>query len=85
MHELQAIVNTFEVNQKQGKTTFLATIVNTFGSTYRQKGAKMLITETGEMVGTLSGGCIENDLWQYTKRIVNEPLLINYDATSEED
>jgi len=85
MHELQAIVNTFEVNQKQGKTTFLATIVNTFGSTYRQKGAKMLITETGEMVGTLSGGCVENDLWQYTKRIVNEPLLINYDATSEED
>ncbi len=85
MHELQAIINAFKISQQQEKTTFLATIVNTFGSTYRQKGAKMLITETGEMIGTLSGGCVENDIWQYTKQIANEPLLINYDATSEED
>jgi xanthine/CO dehydrogenase XdhC/CoxF family maturation factor len=85
MHELQAIINAFETSQQQGETTFLATIVNTLGSTYRQKGAKMLITETGEMVGTLSGGCVENDIWQYTKQIKNKPLLISYDATSEED
>lgn len=45
----------------------------------------MLITPTGEMVGTLSGGCVENDLWQYTKQISTEPLLISYDATSDED
>ena len=85
MHELQAIINVFEVSKQKRENTFLATIVNTFGSTYRQKGAKMLITETGEMIGTLSGGCVENDIWQYTKQIANEPLLINYDATSDED
>ena len=85
MHELQAIINAFESSQQKGENTFLATIVNTFGSTYRQKGAKMLITETGEMVGTLSGGCLENDIFQYTKQIDNKPLLISYDATSEED
>ncbi|MGK7957861.1 MAG: XdhC family protein [Crocosphaera sp.] len=85
MHELQEIINAFQVNQQQDKKTFLATIVNSFGSTYRQKGAKMLITETGDMVGTLSGGCVENDIFQYTQQIVNEPLLITYDATSEED
>ena len=85
MHELQAITDAFEESQQKGENTFLATIVNTFGSTYRQKGAKMLITETGEMVGTLSGGCVENDIFQYTKQIANKPLLISYDATSEED
>ncbi|MEM7762313.1 MAG: XdhC/CoxI family protein, partial [Cyanobacteria bacterium P01_A01_bin.40] len=85
MHELQAITNAFESSQQKKETTFLATIVNTFDSTYRQKGAKMLITEKGEMVGTLSGGCVENDIWQYTKQILSEPLLIDYDATSEED
>ena len=37
------------------------------------------------MVGTLSGGCVEKDIWQYTKQISSEPLLISYDATSEED
>ena len=85
MHELQAIINGFQASEQKKETTFLATIVNTFGSTYRQKGAKMLITATGEMVGTLSGGCVENDIWQYTKQISSEPLLISYDATSEED
>ena len=85
MHELQAIINAFEETQPKRETTFLATIVNTFGSTYRQKGTKMLITEKGEMVGTLSGGCVENDIFQYTKQIDSEPLLITYDATSEED
>ncbi len=85
MHELQAITDAFVASQEKGETTFLATIVNTFGSTYRQKGAKMLIAETGEMVGTLSGGCVENDIFQYTKQVANEPLLISYDATSEED
>ena len=85
MHELEAIVLANEDSIKKGETTYLATIVNTFGSTYRQQGAKMLITEKGEMVGTLSGGCVENDIFQYTKQIANEPLLIHYDATKEEE
>ena len=85
MHELQSIINYFDEIQQQGETIFLATIVNTFGSTYRQKGAKMLITEKGEMMGTLSGGCVENDIFHYTKQISSEPLLISYDATSSED
>ena len=85
MHELEAIIVANEKSIKRDETTFLATIVNTFGSTYRQKGAKMLITENGEMVGTLSGGCVENDIFQYTKQIDSGPILINYDATSDED
>ena len=86
VHELEAIVIAHENSIQRNGATFLATIVNTFGSTYRQKGAKMLIHENGEMVGTLSGGCVENDILQYTKKIISEPLLIDYDATkSEED
>ncbi|MGD1927644.1 MAG: XdhC family protein [Leptolyngbyaceae cyanobacterium] len=85
MHELEAIILAHEKSQQKGETTFLATIVNTVGSTYRQKGAKMLIHETGEMVGTLSGGCVENDIFQYTQRIIQEPLVIEYDATNVEE
>ena len=85
MHELEAIVLANEKSIQRGDVTFLATIVSTLGSTYRQKGAKMLITETGEMVGTLSGGCIESDIFHHTKRIISEPLLIDYDATKVEE
>ncbi|MEM8805477.1 MAG: XdhC family protein [Cyanobacteria bacterium P01_G01_bin.38] len=85
MHELEAIILANEKSRQKGETTFLATIVNTFGSTYRQVGAKMLIQERGELVGTLSGGCVENDIFQYTQRIVREPLVIEYDATKVEE
>ena len=85
MHELEAIILAHEKSRQKGKATFLATIVNTSGSTYRQKGAKMLVYETGEMVGNLSGGCVENDIFQYTQRIIQEPLIIEYDATQVEE
>ncbi len=85
MHELEAIILANKNSLQKKETTFLATIVNTLGSTYRQVGAKMLITENGEMVGTLSGGCVENDIFHYTKRIIKKPILIDYDATSAEE
>ncbi|MGD1953245.1 MAG: XdhC family protein [Leptolyngbyaceae cyanobacterium] len=85
MHELEAIVLANKKSWQKGETTFLATIVNTVGSTYRQKGAKMLIQETGKMVGTLSGGCVENDIFQYTQQIIRESLVIEYDATKAEE
>ncbi len=46
MHELEAIILANENSIQKGATTFLATIVNTFGSTYPQKGAKMLSSHT---------------------------------------
>ncbi|MFY4783734.1 XdhC family protein, partial [Aliarcobacter butzleri] len=37
----------------------IATVVKTQGSAYRQVGARMLISSTGESWGTISGGCLE--------------------------
>ncbi|MHC5822688.1 MAG: XdhC family protein, partial [Nostoc sp.] len=62
MNELQAILEGFELSQNSGEITFLATVVKTQGSTYRRPGAKMLITNTGRMIGTISAGCLENDV-----------------------
>ncbi len=53
MNELQAILEGFESSQKNGEITFLATVVKTQGSTYRRPGAKMLMTNTGRMIGTI--------------------------------
>lgn len=85
MHELTAIVLAQQKSKQAGVTTFLATIVNTFGSTYRQKGAKMLLTEQGEMIGTLSGGCVENDILHHSKHTSLSPVLITYDATQADE
>jgi xanthine dehydrogenase accessory factor len=65
---------------------FLATVVNVQGSSYRQPGARMLITSTGKMVGTISGGCLENDVFQHTRLITDgQPKLVTYDTNVDED
>jgi xanthine dehydrogenase accessory factor len=87
MHELEAILKAFEESQKNDETTFLATVVNTKGSTYRQPGARMLITSEGRTVGTISGGCLEKDIFEYARLGIraDEPIVVRYDTTSSED
>lgn len=86
MSELQAILAAFESSQN-GETTFLATVVKTQGSTYRRPGARMLITSTSQMVGTISGGCLEQDVLEHTRQRMHtgEPIVVTYDTTADED
>ncbi len=52
----------------QGKKTLLATVVRTWGSSPRPVGSIMALCETGAVVGSVSGGCIEDDLiYRYSR------------------
>ncbi len=44
---------------KEGKMVGLATVVTTWGSSPRPVGSQLAVAETGEFVGSVSGGCIE--------------------------
>ena len=44
----------------QGKPIALATVVQTWGSSPRMAGSKMALTHDGKVVGSVSGGCVEN-------------------------
>jgi xanthine dehydrogenase accessory factor len=85
--EIQSILNAFEQSQQQGKSAFLATVVRTQGSTYRRPGARLLITEDGQTVGLVSGGCLENDLFEHTRQRMpdRQPTIVTYDHTATED
>lgn len=87
MNESQAILEGFESSQKNGEITFLATVVKTQGSTYRRPGAKMLMTNTGRTIGTISAGCLENDVFEHTQQRMSdgEPIVVTYDSTASED
>ncbi len=87
MNELQAVLEAFESSQKSGETAFLATVVKTQGSTYRHPGAKMLMTNTGKTVGTISAGCLENDIFEYTRQQMSdkETIVVTYDNTASND
>lgn len=87
MNELQAILNAFEESQHNRETAFLATLVNVKGSSYRLPGARMLMTNTGRIVGSISGGCLDKDLLERAKQGIDsgKPIVVKYDTTVDED
>ena len=48
--------------RRAGKATLLATVIRTWGSSPRPVGSIMALCEGGAVVGSVSGGCIEDDL-----------------------
>ncbi|MCI0707894.1 MAG: XdhC family protein [Ignavibacteriae bacterium] len=87
MKELQDILSTCETLKLTGKQAALATIMKTQGSTYRRAGARMLVTDTGTTIGTVSGGCLETDIAEKCKQVFasGEPIIAVYDMTTDED
>jgi len=73
---------------RQGQRPWLCTIVRTIGSSPRPPGS-MLVTRDGrEFVGSLSGGCVEEDLLQKLAcgDIDNgKPVVVEYGVTAEEN
>lgn len=77
----------FDKADKNGKQTALATVVHVEGSSYRRAGARMLITEDGELTGAISGGCLEGDALRKARLVMaqNKPMLVTYDTTDDDD
>jgi xanthine dehydrogenase accessory factor len=71
--------------REAGKKVAVATVVQAYGSAPRRAGAKMAIAEDGEFVGSVSGGCVENDVVEHAKQVLAEdhPRLVPYGITDD--
>lgn len=70
-----------------GRQCWLCTIVSTFGSSPRPVGSLLACCEDGRYAGSLSGGCVEDDLRENIfagKLAVNAPEQITYGVTVED-
>ncbi len=69
----------------RGEDAALVTIVSSQGSTPQRVGAKMLVFPDGRMVGTIGGGCYENDAFWKAKEAIQtrKPLLVKYDLNDD--
>jgi xanthine dehydrogenase accessory factor len=70
-----------------GRRAALATVVHIVGSAYRRPGAKFLIEETGDTLGSVSGGCLEADVREVAKGVLatGTPSLRHYSTGADED
>jgi len=87
MKEMQEIVKAFSKAKKNNLQTALATVVHVEGSSYRRAGARMLVTENGDLTGAISGGCLEGDALRKAQLVMarQQSMLVTYDTTGEDD
>jgi xanthine dehydrogenase accessory factor len=81
------VLRTAEAWRAGGRRVALGTIVRTWGSAPRPVGAMVAIRDDGQVVGSVSGGCVEDDLIDKIKDrsiAAEKPELVTYGVTNEE-
>ena len=71
---------------ERGERVVLATVAQTRGSTPQRRGAKMLFFQSGEVAGTVGGGCIEAEVWAEAREAMSsgKPALHHFSLTAAE-
>jgi xanthine/CO dehydrogenase XdhC/CoxF family maturation factor len=78
--EIREILRVFGAHR--GQPVALATLVGAKGSSYRRPGARMLICADGVTAGSLSGGCLEEEVARRAQEVMREgtPALMSFDT-----
>ena len=87
MKEVLDIIDAYTAAVADGKRMALATVVHVEGSSYRRPGARMLVTDDGNLTGAISGGCLEGDALRKALLVINQQQnkLVTYDTTDDDD
>jgi xanthine/CO dehydrogenase XdhC/CoxF family maturation factor len=68
-----------------GEKVVVATVVATRRSAPRPVGTSLAVSETGKMCGSVSGGCVETDVYENAMEVMKtgEPKLLTYGITDD--
>ena len=87
MSDVFCLLDALDHADRSNVDVVLATVVKVEGSAYRRPGARMLIPRFGQAVGTVSGGCLEQELvrkaWWLTES--GEPVIRCYSTAAQDD
>ncbi|MEO7385815.1 MAG: XdhC family protein, partial [Gammaproteobacteria bacterium] len=83
----KALLERFDAWRGESRTLALATVVGTEGSTYTKAGHRILIADSGDYQGLVSGGCLEGDLAAHAREVIatGDARVVTYDLRGEND
>ena len=72
--------------RKEGKEVVVATIVSSRRSAPRPIGSKLAVSDGGQMCGSVSGGCVESDVFLNAQEVLEsgEPRLLSYGFSDDQ-
>lgn len=82
-----ALYDFFKERESAGKPLVLVTVFETDGSTYSKAGGQMVIDSHGDFYGMLSGGCLEGDLVERSRNVIEtgEAQIASYDLGADDE
>jgi len=85
LSENAQVYDAIQQTLSKGKKCSLVTVVRVFGSAYRREGAKMVVDEDENMTGMISGGCLESDVAEVAKQVMQTgvPTLKKYNLDED--
>jgi xanthine/CO dehydrogenase XdhC/CoxF family maturation factor len=83
---MKEILGDIERWRARGEKVAIATVVATRKSAPRPVGAKLAVSESGEIAGSVSGGCVESDVYENAREVLasGQPKLLCYGIKDEE-
>jgi xanthine dehydrogenase accessory factor len=84
---LDPLLPLFQRERAAGRALALGVLVRTEGSTYRKPGALILIAGNGDYAGLISGGCLEGDLREHARAVIETGVAhtVGYDTRGADD
>ena len=82
---MKEILDEVERWRESGERVVVATVVATRRSAPRPVGTSLAISESGKMCGSVSGGCVESDVYENAMEVLasGEPKLLHYGITDD--
>jgi xanthine/CO dehydrogenase XdhC/CoxF family maturation factor len=82
---MKEILEDVERWREDGEQVVVATVVATRRSAPRPVGTSLAVSESGKMCGSVSGGCVESDVYENAMEVLasGEPKLLHYGITDD--
>jgi xanthine/CO dehydrogenase XdhC/CoxF family maturation factor len=82
---VKEILPEVEAWRESGEKVVVATVVATRRSAPRPVGTSLAVSESGKMCGSVSGGCVESDVFDKAMEVMRtgEPALLHYGITDD--
>lgn len=82
---MRELLDQIDIWRTEGENIALATVVAASGSTPRPVGAKMIVSGSGKMQGSVSGGCVEGSVIEHALDVLakDQPRLVEYGISDD--